>query len=348
LRRRFAREIFLRIWPFLAVFAGVYLTAGFGFYLLEGNHVGALNSFYWAIVTLSTAGYGDIIPTNVGAKLLTMGVLFTQIFLLGYLISVISSTVSQEAQRRALGTLGTDMRDHVVVLGSSPVTFAAVRELLNAEYTVALVVDRADEVANAKALAAEEELFVTYGSAADRDILKRVNIDLAKSVIVATADDAMNLVATLNIKALAPTVRIVVSVSRPELKETLRSAGVTYVASPGDMGGRLCASAAFEPEVASAIDALTAADVSSDIAQFTLTPTTHLTTQTMVEAERIVRDSTEALLIGYARPDAQGNFVTLVNPPRSDRLAVGDAILVIGTLENLRRFKKWWGLPQGR
>ncbi|HZY92184.1 MAG TPA: NAD-binding protein [Thermoplasmata archaeon] len=348
IRRRFLREVFLRIWRFLALFAAVYLVAAVAFYFLEGYSGSPLNAFYWAIVTLSTAGYGDVVPTNAPAKLLTMGVLFTQIFLLGYLISVISSTVSQEAQRRALGTLGTDMKDHIVVLGSSAVSHAAVRELLNAEYKVAWVVDRAEEVANAKGTLPEESLFVTYGAAADREILSRVNIADAHSVIVATGDDAVNLIAVLNLRAHAPNARVVVSVGRPELKETLRSAGVTFVASPGDMGGRLCASAAFEPEVALALEDLTAADVTSDIAQYMLAADTRLSSQSVVEAERIVRDATDCLVVGYARAKADGTFTPRLNPPQTDRLQPGDALLLIGTLENLRRFRRWWGRNQGR
>ncbi len=347
-RRRFAREVFLRIWRFLALFAIVYLAAAVGFYFLNRSTGPPLDAFYWAIVTLSTAGYGDIVPTTWPAKVLTMGVLFTQVFLLGYLISVISSTVSQEAQRRALGTLGTDMEDHVVVLGSSPVSLAAVRELLNAEYKVALVVDRAEEVANARGSTPEDRLFVTYGASADREILSRVQVEAARSVIVATGDDAVNLIAVLNVHAMAPKARIVVSVTRPELKETLRSAGVTYVASPGDMGGRLCASAAFEPEVALAIEDLTAADVSSDIAQFMLAEDTRIARQSVEEAERLVREASDCLVVGYGRADAQGNYRPRLNPPRSDRLAPGDALILIGTLENLKRFRRWWGRPQGR
>lgn len=347
-RVRFLREVFARIWKFLLLFVSVYIVAAILFYLLDGSRVGLFNSFYWSIVTISTVGYGDIVPVTTAAKLVAMGTLFLQIFLLGYLISVITTTVNEESQRRALGTLGTDMRDHIIVLGYSDVGRAAVRELLLQDQTVAVVADTPEQVANVRSLGSEDRLFVTYGPPADKDILARVNIARAHSVVVCTPDDATNMIAALNIRALSPTARIVVSVSRPELRETLRTAGVTYVASPSDMGGRLCASAAFEPEVAIALDEITAADVKADMQEYVLRDSTPVARQTIGEAEGLIRSSTGCLLVGYARRGPTGEFDPTVNPPTDVRLQPGDAILILGQVENTARFRRWFGADQGR
>jgi voltage-gated potassium channel Kch len=348
-RALYLREILSRIWKFLLLFVGVWVVAAILFYFLDGKPgVTPFNAFYWSIVTISTLGYGDIVPETVAAKLVTIGTLFVQIFLLGYLISVITTTVNEESQRRALGTLGTDMKNHIIVLGFSDVGRAAVRELLLQEQTVAVVTEQADQVAHVRTLGPEHRLFVTYGPPADRDILRRVNITDAHSVVVCTHDDAANMIAALNIRALAPHVRIVVSVSRPELRETLRSTGVTYVASPADMGGRLCAEAAFEPDVAIAMEDITAADVKADMQEYLLRDTTPISRQTVGEAEQLVRSSTGCLLVGFARPGAEGEFDTTVNPPADARLQPGDAILVLGTIANTTRFRHWFGVDQGR
>ncbi|MCI4360980.1 MAG: NAD-binding protein, partial [Thermoplasmata archaeon] len=244
-RRRFAAEVLRRVWKFVALFFSVYLVAAVLFFFLE-PHAGVGNSLYWAIVTLSTTGYGDLVPTSANAKAMTSVLLFGQIFLGGYLVSVITSTVIDESQKEALGTLGTDMANHIVVLGYSGVGQSAVRELLSQDQIVAVVADSPEQVANIRSLAPAQRLFATYGAAAEPEILRRVNVVKAHSVIACTSDDATNMIASLNIRALAPQARIVVSVQRAELRDTLRNAGVTYVASPSEMGGRLCASAAFE------------------------------------------------------------------------------------------------------
>jgi voltage-gated potassium channel Kch len=347
-RRRFVLRILGRIWKFLAAFAGVYVASAVAFFYSNHTGVNLFNSFYWAIVTISTAGYGDIVPQNPTAKIVTMATLFTQIFLLAYLISVIASTVSDEAERRALGTLGTDMNGHVVVVGYSGVGQAAVRELLVQDQTVAVITERPEDVAHVRTLGPERRLFATYGPPADLTVLRRVNVPEAHSVIVCTADDATNMIATLNVRSLAPDVRVVVAVSRPELRATLRTAGVTYVASPADMGGRMCAAAAFEPDVANALEDVTAADVRTDIQEYLIRESSPLAEKSFGDAEKIVRSSTGCLLIGYARPNASGDFDTLLAPPDTDRLKVGDAALILGTIPNAKRFRSWIGVDQGR
>ena len=337
-----------RLWKFLIAYVAVFALAAVGFYALDGGHEGILNSFYWAIVTLATIGYGDVVPTTVGAKLFTIGVAATEVFLGAYLVTLVIGVVTEESQHRALGTLGTAMTGHIVVLGYSPVGRAAVRELLEQEQHVAVVVEHAEEVANVRTLAREDRLYVTYGPPADRDILARANVPAAQSVVVCTSDDATNMIAALNVRSIAPNARVVASVGRPELRDTLRTAGVTYVASPSDMGGRLCASAAFEPEVAAAIEDLSEGSVRSDIQEYLLSATTPVSSQTFGEAEALVRRSTGCILIGYARAGGAGVFSTFVDPPPDARLVPGDAILLLGTIENVRRFRDWFGVDQGR
>jgi voltage-gated potassium channel len=349
-RLAYVELLFSRLWKFLAGYVAVYLVATFGFYLFEygWGSPNYLTSFYWAMVTLSTVGYGDVVPTNPLAKIFTIGIIASEVFLSAYLVSVVLGVVQEESRSRELGTLGTNFTDHIVVLGYGNVGRSAVRELLVQEETVAVVTETAEDVSFVRTLGPESRLFVTFGPPADREILRRVNLAAAHSVIICTADDTVNLVAALNARSISSRIRIVVSVMRAELKQTLKTAGVTYVASPGEMGGRLCADAAFRPEIANAVDDLTAADVHADLTEYILTDRTPISTQTLLEAEALVRKETDCLVVGYARPDASGEYVTVLNPPASFRFQPRDAILVLGDLKNLHKLRRWMGIPQGR
>jgi voltage-gated potassium channel len=350
MRRSYATILLARLWKFLVAYAAVLVIAAVGFYFLESYHglTQLIDSFYWAMVTLSTIGYGDFVPSTTAARLFTIGVAATEVFLGAYLVTVVIAVVSEESQHRLLGTLGTDLTGHIVVLGYSPVGRAAVRELLAQEEKVAIVTEDATEVATLRHLGEEKQLFATYGPPGEPEILGRVNLPGAHSVIVATGDDTTTLVAALNVRAMNPTIRIVVSVSRPELKQTLKAAGVTYVASPADMGGRLCADAAFRPEVANMVEDLTSTAFGADMEEFILTERTPVSRQPLREAEAIVRAASDCLVIGYARPGADGEYATVLNPPSTFQFQPGDAIIVVGSLPNLHQMQKWIGVPQGR
>ena len=348
-RVRYAQLLLARLWKFILAYVGVFLTAALGFYALERTTgQSLLNSFYWAMITLSTIGYGDVVPNTVDAKYFTIGVAAVEVFLGAYLVSIIISVVSEESQRRVLGTLGTDLSGHIIVLGYSPVGRAAVRELLAQDEKVAVIADDAADVAHIQALGSDKQIFATYGPAADSSILARVNVPGAHSVIVATGDDTQNLIAALNIRAANPKIRIVVSVSRPELKQTLKTAGVTYVASPAVMAGRLCADAAFRPEVANMVEDLTTTEFGADMEEFVLTDRTPISAQPLPEAEKLVRSVSDCIVIGYARPGPDGEYVTVLNPPSSFHFQPGDALIVVGSLTNLHRLQRWIGVPQGR
>jgi len=130
-RQSYATILFRRLWKFLAAYVAVFLIAAIGFYFLESSHgITLLNSFYWAMVTLSTIGYGDIVPTSANAKLFTIGIAAVEVFLGAYLVSIVISVVAEESQNRLLGTFGTNFTNHIVVLGYSPVASAAITRFL--------------------------------------------------------------------------------------------------------------------------------------------------------------------------------------------------------------------------
>ncbi len=349
-RLAYVTRLLARLWIFLAGYAAVFLIAMFGFYYFESFHgyPDLLTAAYWAMVTLSTIGYGDVVPTTPDARLFVIGIAATEVFLGAYLVSIVISVVGEESQHRLLGTYGTDFKDHIVVLGYAAVGTAAVRELLAQDEKVAVVAETAEQVALLRSLATERQIFATTGPPADPTILARVNLAGAHSVVVCTGDDTTTLIAALNARSLNPTIRIVVSVGRSELKQTLKAAGVTYVASPAEMAGRLCADAAFRPEVANMVEDLTTTEFGADMEEFILTDRTPISRQGLVEAESIVRKASDCLVIGYARPGPDGDYRTVLNPPIDFRFQPGDALIVVGTLANLHRLQQWIGVPQGR
>jgi voltage-gated potassium channel len=87
-----------KITVFLAVVATLVLVLGSLMYLIEGPENGFTSiprSVYWAVVTLTTVGYGDITPHTVSGQ-----VLATVVMILGYgIIAVPTGIVTVELSR---------------------------------------------------------------------------------------------------------------------------------------------------------------------------------------------------------------------------------------------------------
>ena len=87
-----------KIMVFISVVIVSIIVLGTLMYLIEGSESGFTSipqSIYWTVVTLTTVGYGDIVPTTILGKFLA-----TLMMLLGYaLIAVPTGLVSVEVSR---------------------------------------------------------------------------------------------------------------------------------------------------------------------------------------------------------------------------------------------------------
>jgi len=99
---RSRRKIFI----FLFTVAVIVVIVGAAMYLVEGPENGFANipiSVYWAVVTLTTVGYGDISPQTPLGRFLAMFVM-----LIGYgIIAVPTGIVTAEMTRRVRGPITT-------------------------------------------------------------------------------------------------------------------------------------------------------------------------------------------------------------------------------------------------
>lgn len=349
-RRQLVVLLWRRLSRFGAVFGSVVLVATTLVWLFERDQPRTnihnwFDALWLSIQTLSTVGYGDVVPVSTGGRIVTSALIVFTLLTVGFLLAALNESVLEVKRMDETGLLGTDLRDHVIVYGFSSISQTAIEQLLGAERTVALVCEHVDQIPDARQLGDERVLFITAGELTRDLLVDRVNARHASTAVVASDDDARNIIASLNVRAANPDLRVIVSVRASELRQTLISSGVTYVASPFELSGRLVASAAFEPEVARLVEDISSSGGAGyDLQQFSASV---FAGQSIAEVKQQLDEIDGPLLLARCVP-AGDEYDVLPHPKADEVLDAEDHIIVLCNEEQAERMTGRWSLRQGR
>lgn len=223
----------------------------------NGDGLSLLDCFYYATVSLSTTGYGDITPVSGSARLVNVLVI-TPLRVL-FLIVLVGTTleVLTERSRQALKIQRWrhKVRDHIIVIGYGTKGRSAVDALLaeEAEPTGIVVVDTDPAALEA---ASSLGLVTVNGNASRSDVLRLAGITRARSVVVAANRDDTAVLVTLTARELASKAHIVAAVREAENVHLLRQSGADTVVVSSETAGRLLGMATRTPTVVELVEDL--------------------------------------------------------------------------------------------
>jgi Trk K+ transport system NAD-binding subunit len=199
---------------------------------------------------------------------------------------------------------------HAVIAGFGDVGSSAYAEMI-ASGIACVVVD-------AKKYNVNEVL----GNAESEEILNEARIGEARFCIVALNDDNVNIFTTLMARNLNPGIRILARANDPAAVEKLYRAGADYVALLPRIGGQTVGRIVLAGTITILIDL----------------PDGEIVALKQVQHSRGLSVGTVAAksgvrVLGLECPDR-----VMVLPPATERLADGDAVIVTGTTEQLKKF----------
>ncbi len=326
------------------------LTSGILYSLIEGKSLS--RSFYWAVVTMTTVGYGDETPRAVAGRIVAIFLACSGILLYGYLGAVVMTVQMESSLSGVFGMKKCKFENHFIICGWTPVSEVVLLELLTAGRKVAVITEKQDDVQIISRFGEKSKVFPIYGDPSKNEILQQANIKSASVIILCMEDDSKNLITALHIREINPHARIIVKTSRAELKKTMKIAGVTYVVTPHEMAGRLIASAAFEPEVANFVeDVTTGVDMNGyDLRQYTISKEHAGTVGTL---SKILRKKTNTTLVAIAKRSKKvgmhdDKWEVFPNPADNISLTAGNIIIILGNNEQFKKVTEFLGVRQGR
>ncbi|RLG84329.1 MAG: hypothetical protein DRO39_07595, partial [Thermoprotei archaeon] len=180
-------------------------------------------AFYWAIVTMATVGYGDIVPKTFWGRVVATEAIVAGIAVFTLMVTTLAEFFMHQTLKRIMGW-GRLRRVDVVVVGSTEICRESIEELkLNMPGA------RIGWVLEKRPREIPEDVDFVVGSPTDENTLSRAGIKGAKYLIVCVPSDSKAIHIVLTARRLNRNLRIVAIANSSRAQELLREAGASTV-----------------------------------------------------------------------------------------------------------------------
>ncbi len=258
LRRRSALPVWAQIgWRASLVVGLVMLTIAVHWLERDGlrdnldGHVGFLDVIYFTMISITTTGYGDIVPVSQEARLFD-ALIVTPIrifFVLIFIGTAYNLVFRRSWEKWRMERIRRNLCNHLIIAGSGTSGAEALDELI-------ALGERPQDIVVIDPKAAALERPDSLGCAviqadATRDkTLQAVHIERARALVVSAGQDDTSILITLTARHLAPSLKISVAVRNEDNELLARQAGATTVINPVSFAGLLLAGSTHGAHIA--------------------------------------------------------------------------------------------------
>lgn len=219
-------------------------------------------SFWWALVTMTTVGYGDITPATQAGRLTAMVLMFCGVSIMALISASIASIMVENRLKKGKGLQQLKLRDHLIVAGWSPrieVILDNLETSLRGTVRDVVLVNQQGEAEIEPLVEKYHNLVIhfVHGDPAQDFQLKRANADRAAEAIVLAstsgpegsdeAADGRTIKIVMSVRSLSKDIKIFAEVRGAQNEPHLYRAGVDEVISSSEMGANVLANAPLSP-----------------------------------------------------------------------------------------------------
>lgn len=278
---------------------------------------------YFTMITVSTVGYGDIVPVSTRARLLD-ALVITPIRLgiwILFLGTAYQLIIRQYLEGYRMAKLQETLSRHIIICGFGHTGMSAAKELMargvKAEQIV--VIDTLEERVR---LAGSLGIAAMQADASQEAVLADAVIGKAKAVIIAAGRDDSSALTLLTARHLNPTVRIIVSAKEEEKVKLFKQGGADAIVSPATFGGYIIAAAVDHGHMVQYLDDLLTAGGQVSLLERTVRPD---------EIGKTPADLKPDVLLRLYRG---GTMLSLLELEQARRLQAGDILVLLTTGQN--------------
>lgn len=302
-----------------------------GFMTLEG--LTPLDALYLTVTTLSTVGYGDMVPRTTAGEVFVIFLILFGVAAAGFTVSVIGQVIlegqfHEHFGRRKMKTKINKMTAHSIIAGYGRVG-RQVAQAFDRRKAPFVVIEK-NETALMK-LQDAGYLFVE-GEGTDDDVLRSAGIETARTLISTLPDEAQNVYLTLTARDMNPALKIIARADVEGGEKKLMRVGADHVVSPHVLGGQRMAMATLRPNI---VDFMHATDLDEGgpiIEELVIPAGYHLIGKSLIESN--FKREYGVHIIGIKRA---GELKMTIGPGPNTVFQEGDVLVLIGTPNDLER-----------
>ncbi|GLQ96830.1 voltage-gated potassium channel protein [Dyella mobilis] len=196
-----------------------------------------VTAFYYATITMTTVGYGDIVPHTPESRLFAVSVVVLGVAVFATSLTAVVSPMIKRSLQRIVNQKGRTMKrkDHYVVIGNTSLAINTWRELAKRGQSVTRL------LRDAPAEGELSDVDIVVGDSSDIDVLRQAGAHEAKAVLAMRDDDAENAFTVLAAKELGGTARTVAAVNDARHLSRIKLVQPDVIIAPQVLGGELTA-----------------------------------------------------------------------------------------------------------
>ncbi|MEM9078026.1 MAG: NAD-binding protein [Bacteroidota bacterium] len=295
-----------------------------------------VEAIYMTIITVTTVGFSEVRPLDAEAKIFTVFLIVTSVFIFGYAISVVTEYLLgrnslQLLKKKKVKKKIEALTDHIVVCGFGRNGMQAAARL-KAYKKPFVVIEKNKEIIERH----EEDILFIEGDASEDEVLLEAGIEQAQYLITTLPDDAGNLFIVLSARQLKKELFIISRASQVTSFTKLQLAGADKVIMPDKIGGDHMASLVVMPDLITFINQLSIeGENTTNLEEVEIEDLTNESDYNSIK-DLDLRRKTGCTIIGYIDP--VGNYI--INPEADLVLEPKGKVIVLGRAEQIKKLNQ--------
>jgi voltage-gated potassium channel len=212
-------------------------------------------TLYWAIVTVSTVGYGDITPTNIYSKIITVILIIYGLIAISLFGAMITAVLIEMIINRMKDWQNMqNVKNHIIICGYNSQTHNLIKSL---KTQIVLIHDKfTPEI---EALIEKYKIKFIEGDFSEEEILKKAKAnEAAKAILISESEieDAKILSAAILLKDLKKDIYIIAEIANPKFQVYLQKIHCDEVVLSKEYNANLLAKTTVSPGISKVIGAI--------------------------------------------------------------------------------------------